>query len=87
VRFTPQPFSTSALLDSPGVAAAEGESPLCDFPLGDESGYVIEGSATMELLDSGESIEMKAGDRYEQAQDQRLPLDHPRHGGTPPARS
>jgi uncharacterized cupin superfamily protein len=39
-------------------------SPLYDIPLGDESGYVIEGSATIELLESGESVELKAGQLY-----------------------
>ena len=39
-------------------------SPLYDVPLGDESGYVIEGSATIELIDSGKSVELKAGDLY-----------------------
>jgi len=39
-------------------------SPLYDFPLGDESGYVIRGSATIELLDSGETVELETGDLY-----------------------
>ncbi|HJQ48089.1 MAG TPA: cupin domain-containing protein [Amycolatopsis sp.] len=39
-------------------------SPLYDFPLGDESGYVIGGSATIELLDTGQTLELKAGDLY-----------------------
>jgi uncharacterized cupin superfamily protein len=39
-------------------------SPLYDVPLGDESGYVIEGSATIELLESGQSTELKAGQLY-----------------------
>ncbi|MGO4584039.1 cupin domain-containing protein [Arthrobacter sp. 2RAF6] len=39
-------------------------SPLYDVPLGDESGYVIRGSASIELLDSGETVELKAGDLY-----------------------
>jgi uncharacterized cupin superfamily protein len=39
-------------------------SPLYDFPLGDESGFVIEGSATIELLDSGETVELHPGDLY-----------------------
>ena len=39
-------------------------SPLYDFPLGDESGYVIEGSATIELLDSGRSVDLNPGDLY-----------------------
>lgn len=39
-------------------------SPLYDIPLGDESGYVIRGSATIELLDAGETVELRAGDLY-----------------------
>lgn len=39
-------------------------SPLYDVPLGDESGYVIRGSATIELIDTGEEVELKAGDLY-----------------------
>jgi uncharacterized cupin superfamily protein len=39
-------------------------SPLYDIPLGDESGYVIRGSATIELLDTGETLELAAGDLY-----------------------
>lgn len=39
-------------------------SPLYDIPLGDESGYVIAGSATIELLDSGESVALRVGDLY-----------------------
>lgn len=39
-------------------------SPMYDFPLGDESGYVIHGSATIELLDSGQVVQLKAGDLY-----------------------
>lgn len=39
-------------------------SPLYDVPLGDESGYVIRGSATIELIESGEKVELKAGDAY-----------------------
>lgn len=39
-------------------------SPLYDFPLGDESGYVIEGSATIDLLASHQSIRLNAGDLY-----------------------
>ena len=39
-------------------------SPLYDVPLGDESGFVIEGSATIELLDEGTTVELKAGDLY-----------------------
>jgi len=39
-------------------------SPLYNIPLGDESGFVIEGSATIELIDSGETLELKAGDLY-----------------------
>jgi uncharacterized cupin superfamily protein len=39
-------------------------SPLYDIPLGDESGYVIHGSATIELLDTGETLELGAGDLY-----------------------
>jgi uncharacterized cupin superfamily protein len=39
-------------------------SPLYDVPLGDESGYVIRGSATIELIDSGASVELKVGDLY-----------------------
>lgn len=39
-------------------------SPLYDIPLGDESGYVIEGSATIELVDSGETLQLKAGQLY-----------------------
>lgn len=39
-------------------------SPLYDAPLGDEAGYVIRGTATVELLDSGESIELRPGDLY-----------------------
>lgn len=33
-------------------------------PVGDESGYVIEGSATIEFLETGEKVELKAGDLY-----------------------
>lgn len=40
------------------------ESPLYDAPLGDESGYVIRGSATVHLIDTDERIELKAGDLY-----------------------
>lgn len=39
-------------------------SPLYDVPLGDESGYVIEGRATIELLETGETLELGAGDLY-----------------------
>lgn len=39
-------------------------SPLYDVPLGDESGYVIRGSATIELVDSGQQVELEAGDLY-----------------------
>jgi uncharacterized cupin superfamily protein len=39
-------------------------SPLYDIPLGDESGYVIEGSATIELVDSGETVDLNAGQLY-----------------------
>ena len=39
-------------------------SPLYDVPLGDESGYVIEGSADIELVDSGEVVHLKAGQLY-----------------------
>ena len=39
-------------------------SPLYDFPLGDESGYVIEGSATIAFPDSDQSVHLHAGDLY-----------------------
>ena len=39
-------------------------SPLYDVSLGDESGYVIEGSADIELIDSGEVLHLKAGQLY-----------------------
>lgn len=39
-------------------------SPLYDVPLGDESGYVIRGSATIELVDTGETCELRSGDLY-----------------------
>jgi uncharacterized cupin superfamily protein len=39
-------------------------SPLYDVPLGDESGYVLEGAATIELIHSGERVELNAGDLY-----------------------
>jgi uncharacterized cupin superfamily protein len=39
-------------------------SPLYDVPFGDESGYVIAGSATIEFVDSGEKLELKAGQMY-----------------------
>jgi len=39
-------------------------SPLYDVPLGDESGYVLKGSATIEIIDSGEVVELNAGDLY-----------------------
>lgn len=39
-------------------------SPLYDVPLGDESGYVIEGSADIELVDSGEVVHLEAGQLY-----------------------
>jgi uncharacterized cupin superfamily protein len=39
-------------------------SPLYDVPLGDESGYVIEGSATIELVDTGETVSLSAGQLY-----------------------
>jgi uncharacterized cupin superfamily protein len=42
-------------------------SPLYDVPLGDESGYVISGSATIEFIDSGEKLELKAGEMYSMA--------------------
>ncbi|MDI6022188.1 cupin domain-containing protein [Leucobacter sp. UT-8R-CII-1-4] len=39
-------------------------SPLYDAPLGDEAGYVTKGSATVELLDLGETQHLAAGDLY-----------------------
>lgn len=39
-------------------------SPLYDISLGDESGYVMSGSATIELLDTGEKRELHAGELY-----------------------
>lgn len=39
-------------------------SPLYDVPLGDESGYVIRGSATIELIDTGDELQLRAGDLY-----------------------
>lgn len=39
-------------------------SPLYDVPLGDESGYVVTGRATIELLDSGRTVELGAGQCY-----------------------
>ena len=39
-------------------------SPLYDAPLGDESGYIIRGSATVELIDAGRQVELRAGDLY-----------------------
>jgi uncharacterized cupin superfamily protein len=39
-------------------------SPLYDVPLGDESGFVVEGRASVELVESGEVIEMRAGQSY-----------------------
>ena len=39
-------------------------SPLYDVPLGDESGYVIEGSADIEIVDTGEVVHLKAGQLY-----------------------
>lgn len=39
-------------------------SPLYDFPLGDESGYVVHGRATIELLDTGETVQLSPGDLY-----------------------
>ena len=39
-------------------------SPLYDVPLGDESGFVIEGSATIEFIKSGEKVELRAGQMY-----------------------
>lgn len=40
------------------------ESPLYDAPLGDESGYVIRGSATVHLVETGQEVELRAGDLY-----------------------
>ena len=39
-------------------------SPFYDVPLGDESGFVIEGSATIEFIKSGEKVELRAGQMY-----------------------
>ena len=39
-------------------------SPLYDVPLGDESGFVIEGSADIELVDTGEVVHLAAGQLY-----------------------
>lgn len=39
-------------------------SPLYDVPLGDESGFVIEGSADIELVDTGEVVRLEAGQLY-----------------------
>ena len=39
-------------------------SPLYDVPLGDESGYVIEGAADIELVDTGEVVSLRAGQLY-----------------------
>ena len=39
-------------------------SPLYDAPLGDESGYIIRGTATVELIDSGERVDLGPGDLY-----------------------
>lgn len=41
-----------------------GTSPLYDFFAGDESGYVIRGSATVTLVDAGQEVELRAGDAY-----------------------
>ena len=41
-----------------------GVSPLYDVPLGDESGYVIEGSADIEIVDTGEVVHLQAGQLY-----------------------
>lgn len=35
-----------------------------DMPQGDESAYVIRGSATVELVETGERVELNAGDLY-----------------------
>ena len=39
-------------------------SGVYDIPLGDESGFVIEGSADIELLDTGKVIRLEAGQLY-----------------------
>jgi uncharacterized cupin superfamily protein len=39
-------------------------SPLYDVPLGDESGYVIEGSADIEIVATGEVVHLQAGQLY-----------------------
>ncbi|WP_028934069.1 cupin domain-containing protein [Pseudonocardia spinosispora] len=39
-------------------------SPLYDVPMGDESGYVVRGRVTIELVDTGETVELNAGDLY-----------------------
>ena len=39
-------------------------SPLYDAALGDESGYVIRGSATVELVETGARLSLSPGDLY-----------------------
>lgn len=39
-------------------------SGIYDIPLGDESGFIIEGAADIELLDSGKVIHIEAGQLY-----------------------
>lgn len=39
-------------------------SPVYDFFAGDETGHVLEGRATVELLESGERVELGPGDVY-----------------------
>ena len=39
-------------------------SPLYDFVAGDESGHILEGRVTVELVETGEQVELAAGDVY-----------------------
>lgn len=39
-------------------------SPLYDVGLGDEAGYIVRGSASVEIVDTGEVVELATGDAY-----------------------